>query len=217
MKANSQHGLDLVAQQAQIALELQEESVVLVGKHVPVQPVDVHNPVNELPLLCGVQNVAEELAGSGSLVSQLFTVFVKLERVVQHWKGRHLVRRHPILDAATVEELQVELLRCSPVGPARRPALPRNSSEMPISQPEPQEHAPRTTSVLKSCDCQAGAAADQGGIEPETAGLRKQARKPRDNVSRARKSHGATARAHDLRRGFIGLKTDARGAAARAI
>ena len=65
-----------------------------------------------------------------------------------------------------------------------------------IFQPELQEHAPRTTFVLKSCDFQAGAAADQGGM---TAGLRKQARTPRDNfqkaVSRARKSHGATARA----------------------
>ena len=51
--------------------------------------------------------------------------------------------------------------------------------------PELQEHAPRTTFVLKkSCDFQAGAAADQGGIEPATAGLRKQARKPRDNFQR---------------------------------
>ena len=48
-----------------------------------------------------------------------------------------------------------------------------------IFQPELQEHAPRTTFVLKSCDFQAGAAADQGGIEPATAGLRKQARKGR--------------------------------------
>ena len=53
-----------------------------------------------------------------------------------------------------------------------------------IFQPELQEHAPRTTFVLKSCDFQAGAAADQGGIEPATAGLRKQARKPRDNFQR---------------------------------
>ena len=67
-----------------------------------------------------------------------------------------------------------------------------------IFQPELQEHAPRTTFVLKNCDFQAGAAADQGGIEPGTAGLRKQARTPRQlpkAVSRARKSHGATARA----------------------
>ena len=67
-----------------------------------------------------------------------------------------------------------------------------------IFQPELREHAPRATSVLKSydssrscrstlraafvlksCDFQAGAAADQGGIEPATAGLRKQARKRR--------------------------------------
>ena len=128
----SQRGLDLVAEQAQIALELQEETVVLVGEHVPIQPMDhVHNPVNELPLLCGVQNVAEELAGSGSLVSQplqyvavLRAVLgnqsshhpLKLERVVHHRKGRHLVRLHPILDAATVEEPQVQLLRRSSVG-----------------------------------------------------------------------------------------------------
>ena len=53
-----------------------------------------------------------------------------------------------------------------------------------IFQPELQEHAPRTTFVLKSCDFQAGAAADQEGIEPATAGLRKQARKPRDNFQK---------------------------------
>ena len=65
-----------------------------------------------------------------------------------------------------------------------------------IFQPELQEHAPRTTLVLKSCDFQAGAAADQGGIEPGTAGLRKQTtRQLPKAVSRARKSHGATARA----------------------
>ena len=67
-----------------------------------------------------------------------------------------------------------------------------------IFQPELQEHAPRTTFVLKSCDFQAGAAADQGGIEPATAGLRKQARKPRDNFQRPfreQQNRGATARA----------------------
>ena len=53
-----------------------------------------------------------------------------------------------------------------------------------IFQPELQEHAPRTTFVLKSCDFQAGAAADKGGIEPGTAGLRKQARAPRDNFQK---------------------------------
>ena len=74
--------------------------------------------------------------------------------------------------------------------------------------PELQEHAPRTTFVLKSCDFQAGAAADQGGIEPATAGLRKQARKPRDNFQRPfREQEYCTAPqrerfdAHDLRRG----------------
>ena len=65
---------------------------------------------------------------------------------------------------------------------------------LPIFQPELQEHAPRTTFVLTSCDFQAGAAADKRGIEPATAGLQKQARKPQD-ISRATKSHGATARA----------------------
>ena len=49
---------------------------------------------------------------------------------------------------------------------------------------QPEEHAPRATFVLKSCDFQAGAAADQGGIEPGTAGLRKQARTPRDNFQK---------------------------------
>ena len=53
----------------------------------------------------------------------------------------------------------------------------------PELQPELQEHAPRTTFVLKSCDFQAGAAADRGESN-ETAGLRKQARKPRDNFQR---------------------------------
>ena len=93
-----------------------------------------------------------------------------------------------------------------------------------IFQPELQEHAPRTTFVLKSCDFQAGAAADQGGIEPGTAGLRKQARTPRDKFQKPfRKQENRTAPqrerfdTHDLRRGFIGLKTDAHGATARAI
>ena len=77
-----------------------------------------------------------------------------------------------------------------------------------IFQPELQEHAPRTTFVLKSCDFQAGAAADQGRIEAATAGLRKQARKPRDNFQRPfREQENCTAPrrercdAHDLRRG----------------
>ena len=77
-----------------------------------------------------------------------------------------------------------------------------------IFQPELQEHAPRTTFVLKSCDFQAGAAADQGGIEPGTAGLRKQARTPRDNFQKPfREQENRTAPqrerfdTHDLRRG----------------
>ena len=82
----------------------------------------------------------------------------------------------------------------------------------------------RTTFVLKSCDFQAGAAADQGGIEAGTAGLRKQARAPRDNFQKPfREQENRTAPQRErfdtraLRRGFIGLKTDAHGAAARAI
>ena len=92
-----------------------------------------------------------------------------------------------------------------------------------IFQPELQEHAPRTTFVLKSCDFQAGAAADQGGIEPATAGLRKQARKPRDNFRFQRpfreqeyctapqREHFDT---HNLRRGFAETKTNSHGATA---
>ena len=77
-----------------------------------------------------------------------------------------------------------------------------------IFQPELQEHAPRTTFVLKNCDFQAGAATDQGGIEPATAGLRKQAREPRDNFQRPfREQQTRTAPqrerfdTHDPRRG----------------
>ena len=93
-----------------------------------------------------------------------------------------------------------------------------------IFQPELQEHAPRTTFVLKSCDFQAGAAADQGGIEPGTAGLRKQARTPRDNFQKPfREQENRTAPqrecfdTHDLRRGFAALKTNSHGATARAL
>ena len=80
-----------------------------------------------------------------------------------------------------------------------------------IFQPELQEHAPRTTFVLKSCDFQAGAAADQGGIEPATAGLRKQARKQRDNFQRPfREQEHCRERfdTHNLRRGFAETKTN---------
>ena len=66
-----------------------------------------------------------------------------------------------------------------------------------IFQPELQEHAPRTTFVLKSFDFRAGAAADQGGIE-----------QPRDNFQRPfREQEYCTAPqrerfdAHSLRRG----------------
>ena len=93
-----------------------------------------------------------------------------------------------------------------------------------IFQPELQEHAPRTTFVLKSCDFQAGAAADQGRIEPATAGLRKQARKPRDNFQRPfREQEYCTAPRrerfdkHNLRRGFAETKTNSHGATARAL
>ena len=75
-------------------------------------------------------------------------------------------------------------------------------------QPELQEHAPRTTFVLKSCDFQAGAAADQGGIEPATAGLRKQA------IARR---HSERFDTQNLRRGFAETKTNSHGATARAL
>ena len=91
-----------------------------------------------------------------------------------------------------------------------------------IFQPELQEHAPHT--ILKSCDFQAGAATDQGGIEPGTAGLRKQARTSRDNFQKPfREQENRTAPqrerfdTRDLRRGFIGLKTNSHGATARAL
>ena len=67
-----------------------------------------------------------------------------------------------------------------------------------LFQPELREHAPRATSVLRSCDFQAGAAADQKesarnrGIAK--AGARTTRQLPKA-VLRARKSHGATARA----------------------
>ena len=107
-----------------------------------------------------------------------------------------------------------------------------------IFQPELWEHAPHITSVLKSydfpagaakcttfvlksCDFQAGAAADQG---PATAGLRKQARKPRDNFQRPfREQEYCTAPqrerfdTHNLRRGFAETKTNSHGATARAL
>ena len=52
-----------------------------------------------------------------------------------------------------------------------------------IFKPELREHAPRTTFVLKSCDCQAGAAADQGESNPG----------PRDCESR-RANHETTSK-----------------------
>ena len=65
-----------------------------------------------------------------------------------------------------------------------------------ICQPELQEHAPRTTFALKSCDFQAGAA---GGNRTRDRGIAKAGaqttRQLPKAVSRARKSHGATARA----------------------
>ena len=93
-------------------------------------------------------------------------------------------------------------------------------------QPELQDCTPRATVVLKSCDFPAGAAcayyvctyklqflsrkaaADQAGIEPATARLREQARRPRDNFQRpVRKQQNRTAPqrerfdTHDPRRG----------------
>ena len=52
-----------------------------------------------------------------------------------------------------------------------------------IFKPELREHAPRTTFVLKGCDCQAGAAADQGESNP----------RPRDCESR-RANHETTSK-----------------------
>ena len=90
-----------------------------------------------------------------------------------------------------------------------------------ICQPELQEHAPRTTFVLKSCDFQAGAAADQGGIEPETAGLRKQRTISAEGSSGSRQMRTAPQRersdTHDLRRGLAATKTNSHGATARAL
>ena len=92
-----------------------------------------------------------------------------------------------------------------------------------IVQPELQEHAPRTTFVLRSCDFQAGAAADQRGIEPATADCESR-RKPRDNFQRP--SHEQQNRTapqrkrfdtHDLRRGFAETKKNSHGASARAL
>ena len=98
-----------------------------------------------------------------------------------------------------------------PAGAAGTLRILRLYLKVTIFQPELQEHAPRTTFVLKSCDFQAEAAADQRGIEPATAGLRKQARKPRDNFQRPfREQQNRTAPqrerfdTHDLRRGSRG-------------
>ena len=110
--------------------------------------------------------------------------------------------------------------------PELREHAPRTTSVLKSYdfQPELQEHAPRTTFVLKSCDFQAGAAADQGGIEPATAGLQKQAREPRDNFQRPfREQEYCTAPqrerfdTHNLRRGFAETKTNSHGATARAL
>ena len=50
--------------------------------------------------------------------------------------------------------------------------------------------------LLKSCDFQAGAAAGQGGIEPGTAGLRKQARAHHEATSKSRFASKKIARRH---------------------
>ena len=90
-----------------------------------------------------------------------------------------------------------------------------------IFQPELQEHAPRTTFVFKSCDFQAGAAAE---IEPVIAELRKQARKPRDNFQRPfyeQEKSTAPQRerfdTHNLRKGLVETETNSHGATARAL
>ena len=98
----------------------------------------------------------------------------------------------------------------------------RSAYYVAIFKPELRRCAPRTTFVLKSCDFQAGAAADQGGIEPATAGLQKQARKPRDNFQRPfREQENWPKRerfdTHNLRRGFAETKINSHGATARAL
>ena len=115
-------------------------------------------------------------------------------------------------------------LRFSSLSCGSMPRILRLDLKVAIFQPELQEHAPRTTFVLKSCDFQAGAAADKGGIEPATAGLRKQARKPRDNFQRPfREQENCTAPQRErfdtrnLRRGFAETKTNSHGATARAL
>ena len=65
-----------------------------------------------------------------------------------------------------------------------------------IFQPELQEHAPRTTFVLKSCDFQAGAAADQGGIEPGTARNCESRRAHHETTSKSRFASKKNARRH---------------------
>ena len=71
----------------------------------------------------------------------------------------------------------------------------REVLRIPILQPGLQDCTPRATVVLTSCDFPAGAAyklrflsrkaaADQAGMEPATARLRQQARRPRDNFQR---------------------------------
>ena len=109
---------------------------------------------------------------------------------------------------------QPELRECAP-----RTTFVLKSCDFPAGAA-----GPRTTFVLKSCDFQAGAAADQGGIEPATAGLRKQEHKPRDNFQRpSREQQNRTAPqrerfdTHDLRRGFAETKKNSHGATARAL
>ena len=79
-----------------------------------------------------------------------------------------------------------------------RATLVLKGCDFPAGDKELREHAPRTTFVNRSCDFRAGAAADQGGIEPATwdceAGAQTTRQLPKA-VSRARNSHGATARA----------------------
>ena len=84
--------------------------------------------------------------------------------------------------------------------PKLREHAPRTTSVLKSYdfQPELQEHAPRTTFVLKSCDVQAGCRGPGGNRTRDRriakAGAQTTRQLPKA-VSRARILHGATARA----------------------
>ena len=79
--------------------------------------------------------------------------------------------------------LYLKKLRFSSLSSGSTLRILRLYLKVAIFQPEVQEHAPRTTFVLKSCDFQAGAAVDQGESNP----------RPRDCESR-RANHETTSK-----------------------